>query len=371
MDLTRLFGFEEAKWLPRYGWFHYKEGFSPSLVEWFIKTYDVKTLLDPFAGVGTTLLKAKEMNVKARGYEVLPLGALMSRVKVRNYDDVFFEQLEQAVKEVMEEREKVVWRYELFPPERALPPYNYHFLLKARKAVERLEGTVKEFVMAVLVSMLAQSSYIVKDGGVVKIRKKHVPKAKSLFLRKVKRWSVEAQQCCNTGEEPVVVEDDARSIDNVEEEAFFTSPPYLNNVDYTKVYGFELSYLLLKPWVVKWLRKRTITSFIFDEGREVEEEALSLLTQLGKKYVKYSVVASYFTQLYTVFKTLMSAPKTRIGGVVIADGYIYKESFSVVKFFELMCKTMGWEMEVVAQKFRPVARTIKHPAGEYLIVLRR
>ena len=64
------------KHLPGYRWFPYREAFSAPLVEYFVTTLQVSgdTVLDPFAGSGTTLFAARDMGFHAVGIEVLPLG---------------------------------------------------------------------------------------------------------------------------------------------------------------------------------------------------------------------------------------------------------------------------------------------------------
>src|SRR5947209_19446790 len=56
--------FNESLQKPRHRWFPYKEGFSPSFVRSFFNRYvDGKSIrvIDPFAGVGTTIIEAAMM----------------------------------------------------------------------------------------------------------------------------------------------------------------------------------------------------------------------------------------------------------------------------------------------------------------------
>src|SRR5207253_1052800 len=54
----------------------YKEAFSASLVEYFLHKYDISDgcILDPFAGVGTTLFSASGLGIDSVGIELLPVG---------------------------------------------------------------------------------------------------------------------------------------------------------------------------------------------------------------------------------------------------------------------------------------------------------
>src|SRR5437867_11386440 len=69
--------FQANKSQPVYRWFKYKEGFSSSLVKYFLSQYapNPGRLLDPFAGAGTSLFAGEELGWESHGIELLPVGA--------------------------------------------------------------------------------------------------------------------------------------------------------------------------------------------------------------------------------------------------------------------------------------------------------
>ncbi len=83
LDRT-LVSFQANKKENFYRWFKYKEGFSKRLVKYFLFKYHPSPghILDPFAGVGSTLFAARELNWDTTGIELLPVGvfALESRI---------------------------------------------------------------------------------------------------------------------------------------------------------------------------------------------------------------------------------------------------------------------------------------------------
>ena len=72
----QLVSFQANKEEPVYRWFKYKEGFSSNLVRYFLTKYSDKPgkVLDPFAGVGTTLFASQALGWQPYGIELLPVG---------------------------------------------------------------------------------------------------------------------------------------------------------------------------------------------------------------------------------------------------------------------------------------------------------
>jgi DNA modification methylase len=74
-DLDRtLVSFQANKKASEHRWCKYKEGFSSSLIRYIVEKLGIKsgTVLDPFAGSGTTLFTTSEMGLDSIGIELLP-----------------------------------------------------------------------------------------------------------------------------------------------------------------------------------------------------------------------------------------------------------------------------------------------------------
>ena len=81
-----------------HNWFYYKEGYSKELIEWLVKEYKLTgPIYDPFAGVGTTLLVAKNLGISAIGTDVSP-NIIHLQCENRNYDtSILKEELENLL----------------------------------------------------------------------------------------------------------------------------------------------------------------------------------------------------------------------------------------------------------------------------------
>ena len=89
-NLKNVITFSESMKYPVHNWFYYKQGFSPELVEKLLLESNLRkeaTVLDPFCGVGTTLLTAKKLGYNSIGIDILPLATFISKVKLNtNYN---------------------------------------------------------------------------------------------------------------------------------------------------------------------------------------------------------------------------------------------------------------------------------------------
>ncbi|WP_273000492.1 DNA methyltransferase, partial [Hydrogenibacillus schlegelii] len=74
---------------PVHRWFFFPHSFSPELVDEILAAFPLPTggrILDPFAGAGTTVLRAKERGYSAAGVDLSPLSVFVARAKTAGYD---------------------------------------------------------------------------------------------------------------------------------------------------------------------------------------------------------------------------------------------------------------------------------------------
>ena len=69
-EFNKLVTFIPNKRTPIHNWYYYKEGYSRDLVQHFIEKWEINSnhkVLDPFCGVGTTLLTCKQIKIPSFG----------------------------------------------------------------------------------------------------------------------------------------------------------------------------------------------------------------------------------------------------------------------------------------------------------------
>lgn len=74
--------FADNMHLPIHRWFRYSAGFSAEWVDSVIRKYRPDSVLDPFAGSGTTLLAAQQAHTKSYGFEAHPFIMRIAKAKL-------------------------------------------------------------------------------------------------------------------------------------------------------------------------------------------------------------------------------------------------------------------------------------------------
>ncbi len=250
-ELGQLVTFLPNRIEPIHNWYWYKEGYSKQLVDWLIGRFELQpgqTVLDPFVGVGTTCLACKQREIESIGFDVSPLCVFVSKVKTADYD---IPALEQAVRVALK------WKFER---PRELPSDKYFkrafskwaledIIFYRNKIFELEDEQTRNYMLLALIDAATKASWTVKDGALVKIDKRHKPPVRPLFQQKIRRMLRELRPA-GLKPVPAVIElGDARDMKLGEEsvDAVITSPPYLNKIEYTKIYKLELSLFFEEP----------------------------------------------------------------------------------------------------------------------------
>lgn len=245
-EIGSLATFVPNKALPVYNWLYYKEGFSRDLVFLLIEKLGLhsgQTILDPFCGSGTTLAACREKGISGIGADVLPISVFSSIAKTRNYDA---ERLMDISRLLFSKR------FERIPAgfpavmRRAFSKYALEDISFFIRELNRIEDEdARNFFMLALINAAVKVSYARKDGAVIKFRKARKPPLRFMFKRIASRMIKDMQKTMFPGPECDVFHGDARKlpVEDSSIDAVITSPPYLNQIDYTKVYEIENFFL--------------------------------------------------------------------------------------------------------------------------------
>lgn len=246
-EFKELVTFIPNKKEPIHNWYYFKEGFSKQLVDIFINQFQLNEnsiVLDTFCGCGTTLLACKQKGIKSIGFDVSPFFVFVSKVKIRDYD---LEKLKEAVSEALR------WKFERpkhLPKEkfitRVFSRYTLEdFVFYRNKILEIEDKKIRDFLLLALIDSAIKTSWTIKDGAILRIDKRGKPPLKKYFKYKIKKMFKDLKYSNLKPIETKVEIGDARElkIDDTSIDAVITSPPYLNKIEYTKIYSIEMSFL--------------------------------------------------------------------------------------------------------------------------------
>ena len=237
-DLGEFATFVPNKFRPVYNWFYYKEGFSKELADFFLDSFNPTRVLDPFCGSGTTLLACRQRGINAVGVDAMPISIFAARVKTQDYD---LSELERIRKQIMQVKFRQI--------SMQFPKFFYRYFSKYVLAdislflsrIYEMEEPSRSFFLLALINSAVRASWAFKDGAVLKVRKQGNNPLRKMLARVTSRM---IKDLGNFSSKPCDIKadvGDARQLElgDSSVDAIITSPPYLNNIDYTKVYSIE------------------------------------------------------------------------------------------------------------------------------------
>ena len=339
---------------PIHNWYYFKEGFSKQLVDTFIDKFQLNEgslVLDPFSGIGTTLLACKQKGIRSVGVEVLPLFVFISRVKTRDYD---LEKLKEAVSEA------ISWKFEkpkYLPKEKHITKVFSRYTLEdtifyKNKILEIEDEYSRDFLLTALIDSSIKASWTMKDGAVVKIEKRGKPPLKKYFKYKIKKMFKDLR---NTNLKPVETRaelGDARelSLENDSIDAVITSPPYLNKIEYTKIYNIETS-LFFEP------SESSLRSYVGSRVDDIDVSEIGLDENLPLS------AKAYFKDMNLALKEMYRVCKSEAKLAIVIGGGCYPDrAIEVDKTAAELAERLGFTVEnilVARNSWCTRARTIK------------
>ena len=292
--------FQGNKGKPAYSWYKYKEAFSAALVEYFLGSYIDQAsgrVLDPFAGIGTTLFAASSQGIPADGIELLPIGQEIIRARLlseRELTSSDIATLERWIKSLpwKEFSGRVPFRT-IRITENAYPPETVAAIERYRGALQQENEKIQAILRLALLCILESVSYTRKDGqylrwdarsgrrrpGTKAFDKGEILAFDAAITAKLKEILSDIRDI----QMPVTLFPVNRSVEDIQlfegsclevlpiletaaYAAVLTSPPYCNRYDYTRTYALELAMLELTQAEVSHLRQEMLSCTV--ENRE-------------------------------------------------------------------------------------------------------
>lgn len=315
-ELKELVTYIPNKVEPIHNWYYFKEGFSKKFVDTFIDKFKLdrnSLVLDPFCGSGTSLLACKQREIRSVGFDVSPFFVFVSRVKTGDYE---LDKLREAITEAMS------WKFERptkLPRERYITKVFSRYTLEdaifyRSKIMEVEDEKIRDFLLLALVDSAMKASYTMKDGAMIRIDKKGKPPLKKFFKYKIKKMFKDLRNTNLKPTETRVELGDARqlSLEDMSVDAVITSPPYLNKIEYTKIYNIETSLFFDFP-------DFGIRSHI---GSRVEDTSVS---DIGLDENLPLSAKAYFKDMHSALSEMYRVCKNNVKLAIVIGGGCYPD----------------------------------------------
>ncbi len=316
--------FQANKTQPVYRWFKYKEGYSSTLVKHFLNEYSPMPgrLLDPFAGVGTSLFAGQEIGWETHGIEVLPVGAFAvnARSAIARTDATT---LKNAFSAWRKFKGPITRQFEhLTITKHAFPDVTENELNLYLSYCDTVaDNDVRTALQFAAFSILENISYTRKDGQYLRwdYRSKRILSGKPFDKGTIASFQdaieakfeeilidashdatllpfvdseVSSQQ--SPQDMKLVVGSCLEELPLIESDTFdfvITSPPYCNRYDYTRTYALELAFLGLKDEDVRKLRQTMLSCTV--ENKDKVEWARQFYERIGRGPTFKTVMSVY------------------------------------------------------------------------------
>lgn len=363
----RAVSFQGNRQLPGFRWMKYKEGFSADLVEGLLAEVQPESVLDPFAGLGTTPLIAAGRGLRATGIEIMPVGVRAAQAIAHAANGLdrgaFGRAAARLVKQVETggpARPQHSFRHVPIT-ERAFPEETEADLARARQSLAAMRNReVAHLLDFACMSVLESVSYTRKDGQYLRWDyrsgrqlKSRVDKGDILSFAEALGGRLQQMQAdlsalrslYGRGVPTFVLGSSLERLQDIPADSVdmvVTSPPYANRYDYTRTYALELAWLgydrerfsglrqdMLSATVENRSKERRLLDSYRDpvlvrdavrmfreQGgiREVADILRDHLNELGNPHV-IRLIEGYFLEMAVIIAEL--ARIVRSGGVVV------------------------------------------------------
>ena len=289
----RLVSYQGNRSLPGFRWLKYKEGFSRALVERLIDYASPQSVLDPFAGIGTTPLIAAGRGLQATGIEIMPVGVLAGQAIAGAANGLNAHAFDSAANGMLEwigSGRDALDEY-AFPhvpiTGSAFPPETETDVAKAREYIGRVEDdAVRSLLDFACMSVLESVSFTRKDGQYLRwdyrsgrqLRARvhkgpilSLPDALRSRLTEIAEDIEPLKALYGKGSPEFIAGSCLEQLRRLPDSSFdmaVTSPPYANRYDYTRTYALELAWLGYDQPAFTALRQSMLSATVENKSKE-------------------------------------------------------------------------------------------------------
>ena len=400
----KIVSFQGNKDKPAYGWYKYKEAFSAGLVEYFLCSYAGRMsgkVLDPFAGIGTTLFAASAQGISADGIELLPIGQEIIPARLLAEREVAPDDIAKLERWITD----LPWKAssERVPfssiriTENAYPQETVAAIERYRGALQQENSKIQTILRLALLCVLESISYTRKDGqylrwdvrsgrrrpGTKAFNKGEILAFDAAVTAKLKEILSDIRDI----EVPLTLFPDKRTLKDIKlfkgscleilptlETAVYgavmTSPPYCNRYDYTRTYALEFAMLGLTQVEVSDLRQEMLSCTVENRGKDllkicpqwapfIEAANQQKLLQAINAYLEHEkasgnlnntgiprMVRGYFSEMACVIGECARILKPNARLFMVNDNVRYAGvSISVDTILSDIARSLGFEVE--------------------------
>ena len=291
-DLSRkLVSYQGNKNTPGLRWLKYKEGFSSRLVQELLGRVKAQRVLDPFSGIGTSVLTACSMGLQGAGIELMPVGNLAAHAISAASNELEASAVADASAQLLDAISCESYNDSFIFPhvqitERAFPEATEKDLARAREFISSVGDPGMSTVLTLAcVSVLEEVSYTRKDGQFLrwdpqsgrkvsrKLHKESVPTLKDALQRRLAEIDADIPYLRRKygGSRPTFMDGSSLTtlqyLDSEHFDTVVTSPPYANRYDYTRTYALELAYLGYDASQFKELRQELLSATVENRSK--------------------------------------------------------------------------------------------------------
>jgi len=400
--------------LNRYGvvhnWYDYLEDFPYTLLEESIKKYNLKKgdlVLDPFCGSGTTLVSSNLFQLNAIGIDTNPLMCIVSEVKttwdidIKRLEDIYKEKTEKFVK-LAQNIDNYNFKNDLLEimPKKEL---NQWMSLRMQKEVSLMKDLISEIedkkikrlFMVMLGKAAFDASYVALCPGTTFYPHRKKEPFFDVFCKKITQVynDLKLFQKFNAYGKTKIFNKSATEtnsfIDANSINFIITSPPYPNDLEYTRQTRLEL-YLLdfvknmddvqkLKKTMIKGstklIYKEDNWSEYIKKFKAVQEVADQIKEALSDKDWGFDyprMIREYFGGMYVCLNEFYKVMKKDSYNLQVVGDQTYKNIvIPVGKIFVEMAKDIGYS-DAHIELFR-TRRSTTHdiPLPEEIVIIKK